>query len=71
MRSFSCSLIAKLVYGLRDTSRIKMKMSGLTVDIDRTQDDFIKNLLTIRVERRLGLAVLDAGAIGGGDWEYQ
>ena len=43
----------------------------LTVDIDRTQDDFIKNLLTIRVERRLGLAVLDAGAIGGGDWEYQ
>jgi len=35
MRSFSCSLIAKLVYGLRDTSRIKMKMSGLTVDIDR------------------------------------
>lgn len=43
----------------------------LTVDIDRTQDDFIKNLLTIRVERRLGLAVLDAGAIGGGDWEYE
>lgn len=43
----------------------------LTVDIDRTQDDFIKNLLTIRVERRLGLAVLDAGAIGGGDWKYE
>ena len=40
----------------------------LVVDIDRTQDDFIKNLLTIRVERRLALAILDAGAIGGGSW---
>ena len=41
----------------------------LVVDIDRTQDDFIKNLLTIRVERRLALAILDAGAIGGGSWD--
>ena len=40
----------------------------LVVDIDRTQDDFIKNLLTIRVERRLALAILDAGAIAGGSW---
>ena len=40
----------------------------LTVDIDRTGDDFTKNLLTIRCERRLALAVLDAAAIAGGDW---
>ena len=39
----------------------------LVVDIDRTQDDFIKNLLTIRVERRLALAILDKKAIAGGD----
>ena len=39
----------------------------LVVDIDRTQDDFIKNLLTIRVERRLALAILDNKAIAGGD----
>lgn len=41
----------------------------LVIDMERTQDDFIKNLLTIRVERRLGLAILDANAIAGGDWE--
>ena len=40
----------------------------LVIDMERTQDDFIKNLLTIRVERRLGLAILDAGAIAGGTW---
>ena len=40
----------------------------LSVDIDREKDDFTKNLLTIRVERRLALAVLDAGAVAGGDW---
>ena len=39
----------------------------LVVDIDRTQDDFIKNLLTIRVERRLALAILDKKAIAGGN----
>lgn len=35
MKAFECLYIAKLVWGLRDTSRIKMKVSGLTVDIDR------------------------------------
>lgn len=40
----------------------------LVIDMERTQDDFIKNLLTIRVERRLGLAILDANAIAGGNW---
>lgn len=41
----------------------------LEIEMDREKDDFTKNLLTIRVERRLALAILDAGAIGGGDWE--
>lgn len=40
----------------------------VAVEVDREQDDFTKNLLTIRVERRLGLAVEDPAAIGGGDW---
>lgn len=40
----------------------------VAVEIDREQDDFIKNLFTIRVERRLGLAVENPKAIGGGAW---
>ena len=40
----------------------------MAVEIARESDDFIKNLLTIRVERRLGLVVDTPAAIGGGDW---
>lgn len=40
----------------------------VAVEIDREQDDFTKNLFTIRVERRLGLAVENPKAIGGGTW---
>lgn len=40
----------------------------VALEIDRECDDFRKNLLTIRVERRLGLGVEDAAAIAGGDW---
>lgn len=40
----------------------------VAVEIDREQDDFTKNLFTIRVERRLGLAVENPNAIGGGAW---
>lgn len=40
----------------------------VALEIDREGDDFRKNLLTIRVERRLGLGVEDAVAIAGGDW---
>lgn len=40
----------------------------VAVEIDREGDDFRKNLLTIRAERRLGLGVEDAAAIAGGDW---
>lgn len=41
----------------------------VAVEIDREQDDFTKNLFTIRVERRLGLAVENPKAIGGGEWK--
>ncbi len=40
----------------------------VAVEIDREQDDFTKNLFTIRVERRVGLAVENPKAIGGGAW---
>ena len=40
----------------------------VAVEIDREGDDFRKNLLTIRAERRLGLGVEDAAAIAGGNW---
>lgn len=40
----------------------------VALEIDREGDDFRKNLLTIRVERRLGIGVEDAAAIAGGDW---
>ena len=40
----------------------------VALEMDREQDDFTKNLLTIRVERRLGLVVEDPAAIAGGDW---
>lgn len=40
----------------------------VAVEIAREQDDFTKNLFTIRVERRLGLAVENPKAIGGGAW---
>lgn len=40
----------------------------MAVEIARESDDFIKNLLTIRVERRLGLVVDTPAAIGGGNW---
>ena len=41
----------------------------VALEIDREGDDFRKNLLTIRAERRLGLAVEDAAAIAGGNWQ--
>lgn len=40
----------------------------IALEMDREQDDFTKNLLTIRVERRLGLVVEDPASIAGGDW---
>lgn len=40
----------------------------VAIAMDRESDDFIKNLFTIRVERRLGLVVDTPAAIGGGNW---
>lgn len=40
----------------------------MAIELARSGDDFTKNLLTLRVERRLGLVVEDARAIAGGDF---
>lgn len=40
----------------------------MAVEMARESDDFIKNIFTIRVERRLGLVVDTPAAIAGGDW---
>ena len=40
----------------------------VAIEIDREQDDFTKNLFTIRAERRLALVVDSPAAIAGGNW---
>lgn len=45
--------------------------SGIAVEMDREQDDFTKNLMTLRVERRLGFAVMQPKAIAYGDFAVQ
>lgn len=40
----------------------------VAIEIDREQDDFTKNLFTIRAERRLALVVDSPSAIAGGNW---
>ena len=41
--------------------------TAMSLEIDRDSDDFTKNLITIRVERRLGFAVVQPKAICYGD----
>ena len=41
--------------------------TAMSLEIDRTGDDFTKNLITIRAERRLGFAVVQPKAICYGD----
>ena len=41
--------------------------TSMALEIDRTGDDFTKNLITIRAERRLGFAVVQPKAICYGD----
>ena len=41
--------------------------AAMALEIDRTGDDFTKNLITIRAERRLGFAVVQPKAICYGD----
>lgn len=41
---------------------------GVTVEMDRSGDDFEKNLMTLRVERRLDFAVVQPKALAYGDF---
>lgn len=45
--------------------------AGVTVEFDREGDDFIRNLYTLRVERRLGFSVVQPKAIAYGELKYQ
>lgn len=45
--------------------------AGIAVELDREKDDFTKNLMTLRVERRLGFAVMQPKAIAYGDFAVQ
>lgn len=60
-------------YLLSDFARtaVILDNSDVAVEIDRVNDDFTKNLLTLRVERRLGLAVLSPKGISGGDLKFR
>lgn len=43
-----------------------IERSGIAVEMDREQDDFTKNLMTLRVERRLDFAVVQPKALAYG-----
>lgn len=43
-----------------------IERSGIAVEFDREQDDFTKNLMTLRVERRLDFAVVQPKALAYG-----
>ena len=43
-----------------------IERSGIAVELDREQDDFTKNLMTLRVERRLDFAVVQPKALAYG-----
>ena len=43
-----------------------IERSGIAVELDREGDDFIKNLMTLRVERRLDFAVVQPKALAYG-----
>lgn len=45
-----------------------IERTGLAVEIDREGDDFTKNLMTIRAERRLDFAVVQPKALAYGDF---
>lgn len=46
-----------------------IERSPIAVEIDREGDDFIKNLMTLRVERRLDFAVVQPKALAYGNFE--
>lgn len=43
--------------------------SGISIEVDREEDDFSKNLITMRVERRLGFAVKQPKCIAYGAFQ--
>lgn len=45
-----------------------IERSGIAVELDREGDDFIKNLMTLRVERRLDFAVVQPKALAYGNF---
>jgi HK97 family phage major capsid protein len=45
-----------------------IERSGIAVEMDREQDDFTKNLMTLRVERRLDFAVVQPKALAYGNF---
>ena len=45
-----------------------IERSGIAVELDREQDDFTKNLMTLRVERRLDFAVVQPKALAYGNF---
>lgn len=57
----------KFVMGNFKMGGIVFDKTAMALEIDRTGDDFTKNLITIRAERRLGFAVVQPKAICYGD----
>ena len=57
----------KLAMGNFKMGGIVFDKTAMGLEIDRTGDDFTKNLITIRAERRLGFAVVQPKAICYGD----
>lgn len=45
-----------------------IERSGVALEMDREQDDFTKNLVTLRAERRLDFAVVQPKALCYGDF---
>lgn len=63
----SAMTAGKFAMGNFKMGAIVFDKSAMALEIDRTGDDFTKNLITIRAERRLGFAVVQPKAICYGD----
>jgi HK97 family phage major capsid protein len=55
---------------MMDTSQVAvLDRQGLTVELGRINDQFVRNVVSIRAELRAGLAVFSPGAVVYGDFE--
>ena len=63
----SAMTASKFAMGNFKMGGIVFDKTAMSLEIDRTGDDFTKNLITIRAERRLGFAVVQPKAICYGD----